>query len=335
MRRRARVTLVSLALVLTAGGFLARGLLHHPPLELHAGVERPIAAADAGGVRARWMGCATLLLDDGETRLLFDGFFSRPAKWQVAFTRIAPDEARIEAALARAGIEHLDAVLTAHSHYDHAMDAPHVAARTGALLVGSSSTSRIAQGLDLPVERVRVVEGGERLSFGRFTVTVFAVPHTPGGPDLSGEIDEPLRPPARAWAWREGGCRAYLVEHGGRGILVHASTSFTPGLFASARAEVAFLGTASLGRLGRAYARDWWRETVRAVGARAAIPIHWDDFTLPLDEPLRPMPPLMDDFGDSMESLADLARADGVELWRVPLFDPVLVLEPAPSDPGR
>jgi L-ascorbate metabolism protein UlaG (beta-lactamase superfamily) len=335
MGRRARVGLALLATGLAVAGLLARSLLRHPPLELHAGVALPVAGPDEGGVRARWMGCATLLLDDGQTRLLFDGFFSRPGKLRVAFTRIAPDEARIEAALARAGIERLDAVLTAHSHYDHAMDAPRVAARTGALLVGSASTARIAQGLDFPGERVRVVEGGERLTLGRFTVTVFAVPHTPGGPEFAGEIREALRPPARAWAWREGGCRAWLVEHGGRGILVHASTSFTPGLFASVRAEAAFLGTASLGRLGTEHAREWWRETAQAVGARVVIPIHWDDFTLPLDEPLRPMPPLMDDFGRSMELLAGLARPDGVQLGRLPLFDPVLVLGPTPSDPGR
>lgn len=333
MRRGARAALALSALAV--GALVVRGLLHHPPLELHAGVAAPVAGEDAPGLRARWMGCATLLLDDGETRLLFDGFFSRPGKSQVAFTRIAPDEPRIEAALARARIERLDAVLTAHSHYDHAMDAPLVAARTGALLVGSRSTARIAQGLDFPSERVRVVEGGERLQFGAFAVTVFRTPHTPGGPEFSGEIEEPLRPPARAWAWREGGCLAWLVEHGGRGILVHASTSFEPGLFASTRAEVAFLGTASLGRLGDEHARAWWRETARAVGARTVIPIHWDDFTLALDEPLRPMPAFMDDFGRAMELLGEFARADGVELWRLPLFEPVLVPEPVASGPGR
>jgi L-ascorbate metabolism protein UlaG (beta-lactamase superfamily) len=215
------------------------------------------------------------------------------------------------------------------------MDAPVVAARTGALLIGSASTARIAHGLDFPSERVRVVAGGERLEFGAFAVTVFRTPHTPGGPEFSGEIEEPLRPPARAWAWREGGCFAWLVEHGGRGILVHASTSFEPGLFAKARAETAFLGTASLGRLGDGQARDWWRETARAVGARTVIPLHWDDFTLPLDEPLRPMPAFMDDFGRAMELLGEFARADDVALWRLPLFEPVLVLEPAASDPGR
>ena len=37
-----------------------------------------------------------------------------------------------------------------------------------------------------------------------------------------------------------------------------------------------------MGQLGiqsEQYIRDYWAETVQAVGAREAVAIHWDDFT--------------------------------------------------------
>jgi L-ascorbate metabolism protein UlaG (beta-lactamase superfamily) len=307
-------------------------LLDHPSLALHAGEPLPVASDAAQGVRARWLGCATVLLDDGETRLLVDGFFSRPGGLRVLLGRFAPDEARIEAGLARAQLESLTAVMTAHSHYDHAMDAPLVAERTGAVLIGSASTAMIARGLDFPQERMRTVAGGERFAFGAFELTVLRALHTPGRGGAAGAIEQPLRPPARHADYREGGCFSFHVAHPAGNVLVHPSTNFVPGAFAGLRADVLFLGTARLGRLDDAFVRDWWRETALACGAKLVIPIHWDDFTQPLDEPLQPMPALMDDFGLAMRRLRELARESGVRLGRMPDFDPVLVL---PADRPR
>ncbi|HVS17054.1 MAG TPA: MBL fold metallo-hydrolase [Planctomycetota bacterium] len=317
--------LAATALVLVAAAAALVWLTSHPPLEPRPGRVLEVAADGAPGLRARWLGCTTLAFDDGETQLLVDGFFSRPGPLRVLLGRIAPDDSRIEAGLARAGVERAAAVLTAHSHYDHAMDAPVVAARTGAVLVGSRSTAWIARGLDFPEERVRVVAGGERLTFGRFTVTVHRALHTPRGVG-TGEITAPLVPPARFSAYREGGCFSYLIEHDGRGLLVHPSTHFVRGAFADVRAEVVFLGTATLGRLDDAFVREWWRETVEAVGARLVVPIHWDDFLAPPEPAPLPMPRYMDDYPRGMLRLGELARESGVEVGWMPVFEPVAVL---------
>lgn len=339
MKRALRVFAAVALLLAAAAGLVGRRLLLHPPLAAFAGDELPVADPSAGGVHARFMGCTTVLLDDGETQLLVDGFFSRPGGLRVLLGRIEPDEERIDAALARAGIERLAAVMTAHSHYDHAMDAARVAQRTGAVLIGSPSTAWIARGEDFPEERLRPVAGGERFVFGAFTLTVLSALHTPGG-EWTGEIREPLRTPARARAYREGGCFSFHFEHAGRGVLVQPSTNFVPGQFANMRADVIFLGTAALGRQSEAFAREWWRETVVASGAKLVIPIHWDDFVQPLDEPLQPMPALMDDFERAMELVRELARESGVRVGRMPLFEPVAILPrpvapPVLNGPGR
>jgi hypothetical protein len=47
-----------------------------------------------------WFGVSTLLLDDGDTQLLIDGFFSRPAVAQILTGRISSDVANINYVMA-------------------------------------------------------------------------------------------------------------------------------------------------------------------------------------------------------------------------------------------
>src|SRR5699024_1133187 len=108
-----------------------------------------------------------------------------------------------ERALQRAEIDRLAAVIVVHSHYDHAMDAPAVAERTGAELIGSESTANIGRGWGLAEDRLRVVEGGEALRFGRFKVTLLRSRHAPIATADGGVIAQPLTPPARATAYKE------------------------------------------------------------------------------------------------------------------------------------
>lgn len=267
--------------------------------------------SDAEPLRAKFLGVTTILFDDGETAIMTDGFFSRPAFAEAFFLPIAPNQARIDNALAKAGVTRLAAVMTAHSHIDHAMDAPIVAAKTGAVLIGSESTANIARGLDFSEDRLRVIKGGETFTFGRFKITAIKSPHTtPGLP--KGEIDKPLRPPTPIFNYKEGGSYSFLIEHDGQGILVNPSTNFAPGLLQGRKADVVFLGIATLGTRSDTFAKDYWREVVETTGAKLVIPIHWDNFFKPLDEPLQPFPLPVDDFEKSKEMLRTLAEADEV-----------------------
>jgi L-ascorbate metabolism protein UlaG (beta-lactamase superfamily) len=269
--------------------------------------------AQSSGVtlQAKFLGVATVLLDDGEIAVMTDGFFSRPGLPDTLLRAIAPDQRRIDEALKKAGVTQLAAVMTAHSHYDHAMDAPLVAARTGAVIVGSQSTANIARGLDFPAARIRVIKGGETFAFGKFKVTAIKSPHSP---DVlfPGEITEPLRPPARVRDYKEGGNYSFLIEHAGRRILVHASANFARGSMRGMAADVVFLGIGALGKQSERFTRDYWREIVQETGARLVIPIHWDNLFRPLDEPLEPLPFAMDNFEGAMKRIRTLAAAGKV-----------------------
>jgi L-ascorbate metabolism protein UlaG (beta-lactamase superfamily) len=299
-------------LVLVAAGALAWMLGQHPSMAPYADLEWRQPAGNAP-VKVTFFGVATLLFDDGETAWMTDGFFSRPSKWQVVAGRVEPDNDAIARALQAAHVDKLAAVLPVHSHYDHAMDSPEVARRTGAVLVGSESTANIGRGAKLPQGQIRVARLREPMKFGRFTITLFPGRHAPTG-FTGGVIDEPFTPPARASAYKEGQTYAVLVEHEGRSVLVNGSAGFEPGALRGVHADVVMLGIGTLGSLDEDYREAYWREVVRAVGARRVIPIHWDDFTIPSGGPFVPLPRPLDKFDESIAFLRSRSGRDGVEL---------------------
>jgi L-ascorbate metabolism protein UlaG (beta-lactamase superfamily) len=317
-----RIALVVAVLLLLGAGWLAHGLTSRPDLSPYAALELPAAEvppADPTRLHAVFLGVSTLLLRAGDSAILVDGFFSRPGLLSVALGRVEPDHVRIAEALARAGIERLDAVVAVHSHYDHAMDSPEVARRTGAVLVGSESTANIAHGVGFPEERLRLVRGGESFEFGALRLRVFPSRHFPHGQAM-GEIREPLVPPARALDYLEGGSFSLVVEGGGATALVQGSAGHVDGALAGVRADVVFLGIGLLGTNDASYMDAYWRETVGTVRPRRVIPIHWDDFTRPLSEPLVAMPRLLDAPVASMEFVLARARADGIDVRWPPTF---------------
>ncbi len=288
---------------------------------------RPAAAGD--GVRVTWLGVTTLLFDDGATRLLTDGFFSRPALLDVVLDRsIEPDADGIDAALAAAGISRLAAVMTVHSHYDHAMDAGEVARRTGALVLGSASTANAARGAGLPEDRIVEMADGASRRFGRFTVTFLRSRHAPigrdGGPPIPGTIDAPLVPPAPVTTWREGGSFTILIAHPEGTALVQGSAGYVEGALETVRADVALLGIGGLSRLGRSHADRYWDEIVASSGATRVLPIHWDDFSLGYGD-VRPFPRLFDDTAESLGWLSERAAGSPapVRVERLPFAEPV------------
>lgn len=317
--RRLRWLLGGLVLLVALGlGWAAWQLHQRPSLAPFAQRWLP-PAAPAATLRIMFLGVSTVLLDDGHTQLLVDGFFTRPPLRTVLFGRVTPDPALIQAALARAGVQRLAAVVTVHSHYDHAMDAPEVARQTGALVVGSPSTANIARGWGLPESRVRSVGDGDRLQFGAWQLQVFESRHVPT-PVTGGTIDTPLKPPVRATDYAEGGSFSLLLRHGSRSLLVQGSAGYVPGRLAGQPAEVVLLGVGALGKQGDAYLADYWREVVGHTGARRIIPIHWDDFTLPLDQPLQAGPNLIDDVARSLHWLAGQGARTGVDMKLAPAW---------------
>jgi L-ascorbate metabolism protein UlaG (beta-lactamase superfamily) len=276
--------------------------------------DAPPAGTDAE-LTVTWAGVTTLLIDDGESALMTDGFFSRPSLVEVGVRAISPSIPRIDGCLARLGVQRLEAVLPVHTHFDHVMDSAVVAERTGAKVVGGTSAAQVGRGHGLPEERLVVVSPGEPISLGAYDVTLIDSGHCP--PDrFPGVITEPVVPPVKASAYKCGEAWSTLVHHrpSERRQLIVGSAGFVPGALNGQRAEVVYLGIGQLGLQPEQYLLDYWSQTVRTVGARRVILTHWDDFFRPLHKPLRALPYAGDDLDVSMRVLSGLAEADGVAM---------------------
>jgi L-ascorbate metabolism protein UlaG (beta-lactamase superfamily) len=296
--------------------------LGRPNLADYAGYFDAPAARDGAPLTVTWAGVTTLLIDDGESAVMTDGFFSRPSLAEVGLRSLSPSAPRIDGSLARIGVQRLEAVMPVHTHFDHAMDTAVVAERTGAKVVGGTSARQVGRGHGLPEDRLVVVTPGESITLGAYDVTLIESEHCP--PDrFPGVITEPVAPPVRASAYKCGEAWSTLVHHrpSDRRLLIVGSAGFVPGALAGQRADVVYLGVGQLGVQPEQYLIDYWTQAVRAVGARRVVLTHWDDFFRPLHKPLRALPYAGDDLDVTMRVLSRLARADGVALhlptlWR-------------------
>ncbi len=238
------------------------------------------------GIYVTWLGTAGVVIDDGQTRIVIDPFVTRDRLGTVLFARpLESDPAQVDRWMSRAGGLSADAVIVTHSHYDHALDGPVVAQRTGATLIGSADTMRQARAHRLESRQLRPAQTGEPMVFGRFTITLRPSVH--GDPELyPGTTEDDFQIPAPARDYRTGEVYTVLVEHPWGTLLHHGSGARTPQTYDDTmHADVVLLGIAS-----RENTDDYLHAVVDAVGAKRVVPIHYDDFFRPLEKPLRPLP---------------------------------------------
>jgi L-ascorbate metabolism protein UlaG (beta-lactamase superfamily) len=242
-----------------------------------------VDSTDKDAVRVTWMGTAGLYVTDGETGFFIDPFVSRHSLMKVLCGFSLPPQTQIiDDWINRVGCTHADAVIVSHSHYDHALDAPFFAQKTGSLLAGSDSTAWIGRGAGLPENQIRIVRFGDRLKLGKFEIMFIKSRHSKvvlGRIPWPGEITEPLKPPAAASDYRLGEIFSLFVAHP-KGNFVHqGSAGYIEGMYDGMEANTIFLCIA-----GREDTRKLLRCTAVALKAKQVIPIHFDNFFRPLDE---------------------------------------------------
>jgi L-ascorbate metabolism protein UlaG (beta-lactamase superfamily) len=285
------LALASLLAILFAAAVFLLDTYQPPPVDPDWAVA-PSTEIPEGAVTVRYTGTATLVFSDGETTWMTDGWFSRPGPLKLLFGKIEPDLDAITKGLERNEVGDLAAVFPLHSHYDHAMDAPEVAKRTGAVLLGSESTANIGRGWGLPEEQIRVVADREPIALGKFTLTPIELRHFQfPDPELAAralgdpDIDAPLTPPVGAFDYRVGKAYALHVAHPKGTWLILGSAGFVEGALDGYDADVVFLGVGALGSQTNAYRETYWRESIERTHPTRVILIHWDSLTGPIEGP--------------------------------------------------
>jgi L-ascorbate metabolism protein UlaG (beta-lactamase superfamily) len=223
-------------------------------------------------IHFRWLGTAGLEFSHLGQVLLIDPYLTRISFWQQWLSPLHSDRQLVRSILPRA-----DFILITHAHYDHLLDVPEVLAYTGASVYGSANACALLTLQGVPDRQVHQVADGDNLDLGVYRVKVLLSIHTWIPFFGPGRLHHELRPPLRAWDYRMDVVYSYLIEVAGLRILVAA------GEFASQvpEVEVAFTNPAYR------YAAD--AHELRIANGGLVIPIHWDDFWIPLDKPVRPM----------------------------------------------
>jgi L-ascorbate metabolism protein UlaG (beta-lactamase superfamily) len=306
-----------------------------PAWALEGSAERPKRA-----VTVRYSGTSTLLFSDGATHWMVDGWFSRFGPLDFLFSEIGPDIDAIAQGLENNHVTQLAVVIPVHSHFDHAMDAPEVARRTGAILLGSESTANIARGWGLPEDQIRIAVSGESIRFGDFTITLIDTKHFAfPNPALAKQalsdpwITAPLVPPIPAMDYRVGQPFAIHVSHPLGRWLIQGSAGYIEGSLDGVEADVVFLGIGGLGAQTESYREDYWRETVTTTGASRVIPIHWDSLTGPTTGPFTGpvLASSLVNFSGAKQTLEFLKQKEAshpeIRFSTLPRFDEVILFQ--------
>lgn len=184
--------------------------------------EQPTLAP--GQVALRWLGNAGFTIETRSGRtILIDPYLTRAELSTVGLGRLVPDRRLLAKAIPKA-----DLILIGHAHFDHLLDAPAISARTGAPILGSTGTCRVAKRLD-PGARCETIHPARR--FVRQGVELTAVQCAHGetllGVPFEGRPHRLPAAPLHVTDFRAEIALTWVIRVDGLTI-VHASTAGLP-----------------------------------------------------------------------------------------------------------
>lgn len=205
-------------------------------------------------------------------------------------------------------VTHADLVLLSHSHFNHAMDMPHIARKTGATVMGTESTANIARAYGVPEAQIITVRGGEDFAFDRLSIKVIPSLHSALSNKhywSSGTIPRDVKTPLRLKDYIEGGMLAYMLRIGGWQVLLFGGMNYIEREVDGLRPDLAFIAAAK----PRREIHDYTGRLLRALGRpRIVIATHWDNQGLPFGAPQDEARTEADTFAAEVKSIAPRTR---------------------------
>ena len=246
---------------------IAAGCASTPPVVAAAPARAPISFT--------YLGVAGWVIESGDTIVVADPYLTRPDRTKP----VASDPA----AVAAHAPAHADIVLVGHSHVDHLLDAPAVAIRTGATLVGSLSTIRVGRASGVDEDHLQPVKGGEDLERKGYSIRVIPSLHSEvGAAYVLGEIRADVKLPMTVDDYQDGGTLAYLIRLGGHEVVVLDTANFIERELAGIHPDIAIIAP----RLGDTI-HDYTCRLLHVLGdPPIVLPTHFDDWKgAPVDGP--------------------------------------------------
>lgn len=189
---------------------------------------------------------------------------------------IVPDAEGIDAKIHRA-----DYILITHGHPDHALDAPYIAKKTGAVIIGRETVANLARAYDVPESQIITVRGGEDYEFGAFSLKVIPSIHSAlnhkhyFNGSMAGDAPSGLKAPLKFGNFVEGGSVAYLLRLAGHQVLIMGSMNYIEREMEGLRPDIALVGANNQ----RREIYDYAGRLMRALGHPSLVmPTHWDAY---------------------------------------------------------
>ncbi|WBB70709.1 MBL fold metallo-hydrolase [Micromonospora sp. WMMD812] len=283
-RRFLRDAAASTALV-SAGGLASTALA--APAQAAATGPAPAAATTRRTGRAsfRWWGTAGWRLDIGQRTVLVDPFLSRINTGLFDGTFNAKTRLEVRTDQVDARVDRAETVLVTHTHWDHFMDVPYIAGRTGARVFGTLTAYHLGLAYGVPSGQLSMVKGGEVLDFGDYTVEVVGslhsrnVSYSMAFPGL--RVSPPAKPETIA-DLPEGDTLNYLVRvAGGPSVFFMGASDFVARNLAGLAPDVAMVALNST-----TVTADYVPRLMAALDhPKVVVPVHFDNFETELRNP--------------------------------------------------
>ncbi|HEY7933429.1 MAG TPA: MBL fold metallo-hydrolase [Solirubrobacteraceae bacterium] len=243
---------------------------------------RPLALP--GGLELQWLGVAGYRLTFQSHTIYIDPYLSRlPLS---ALLRSRP--ARVDPLLyeRHLGDGHgiVEGILVGHTHFDHAIDVPALAARFDTKVYGSTSMVNL-MALHGQRQRAVAVTTHHAYELGPFTVRFIPSLHSklllgyrvPFDGELSCEHLDQLSPSA----YRCGPVYGIHITVAGTSFYHQGSANLVEEALVGTQADVFLAGIA-----GRSFTVDYWPRILRALQPRVVIASHFDDFFRSISDPI-------------------------------------------------
>ncbi|MEO8924638.1 MAG: MBL fold metallo-hydrolase [Caldimonas sp.] len=254
-------------------------------------------ASDGPQLQLTHFGAAAWRISDGKTTVYVDPYFSRLRTVKVFGESFPPpssdrrpvygydDVLPSDTAVIDQHVRDGQFILISHSHFNHCMDMPYIAKKTGATVIGTESTASLARASGVPNNQIIPAKGGEDFEFGAISIRVIPSLHSslvipsPYSPwdncrYFDGrEVPRDLQGPPRLRDFVEGGTLAYLIRFGPRQVLVLCSMNYIEREMVGLEPEIALIPAAQ----PRLKVHDYTGRLIRTLqGPRTVLATHWD-----------------------------------------------------------